>query len=142
MKFQKDVGLAETLERLNQRIEKLEQSIQQMSKPIIEHVTIERVYVQNPVLERLEFGLDKLDIKELSGALNLGNNFGVAVEQLSGRKKGTEPKKGEHAPKAPNETNESEKMIKEDRSNSKSNNFGMERTDSGYRFKVNQNGSS
>lgn len=40
------------------------------------YITIEHLQMERPVLEQLAFQLDSLDIKELSGSLNLGNNFG------------------------------------------------------------------
>lgn len=51
------------------------------------HITIENVHIHQPVLERLEFRLDDLDIEHLSGSLNLGNNFGAKVnpDQLSAK---------------------------------------------------------
>lgn len=42
------------------------------------YITIEHLQMEQPVLEQLAFRLDSLDIKELSGSLNLGNNFGSA----------------------------------------------------------------
>lgn len=71
----------ELIQQLFQKITQLEQSINQLSKPIIEQVTIEKMIVQNPVLENIEFSLDKIDVKELSGALNIGNNIGVTVDK-------------------------------------------------------------
>jgi len=40
-------------------------------------IQIENVHIHQPVLEKLEFRLDALDIEQLSGSLNLGNNFGT-----------------------------------------------------------------
>ncbi|MCC3373112.1 hypothetical protein [Cohnella sp. REN36] len=42
-------------------------------------IVIEHLVIQQPVLEKLEFRLDGLDIEHLSGSLNLGNNFGTNV---------------------------------------------------------------
>lgn len=42
------------------------------------YITIEHLQMEQPILEQLAFRLDSLDIKELSGSLNLGNNFGSA----------------------------------------------------------------
>lgn len=39
-------------------------------------VTVESLHVDQATLENLTFRLDSLDIQELSGSLNLGNNFG------------------------------------------------------------------
>lgn len=80
MRENKRTELLQTIQALQTRINQLEHTLGQLSRPVIEHVTVERMYVQNPILERLEFALDQIDIKELSGALNVGNNFGVQVE--------------------------------------------------------------
>ncbi|MBU9712327.1 hypothetical protein [Evansella tamaricis] len=45
------------------------------------HITVENIDIKDPVLESLTFQLDSVDVKELSGALNLGNNFGTSVNQ-------------------------------------------------------------
>lgn len=51
------------------------------------HINIEKLDIQE--LKSLEFHLDKLDIEELSGSLNLGNNFGLKPEECirPGKKK-------------------------------------------------------
>lgn len=58
------------------KVNQLEEKVQAwaLTKP---EIKIENFYVQNPTLESLTFKLDSLTIKELSGALNLGNNFGL-----------------------------------------------------------------
>ncbi|TXK82542.1 hypothetical protein [Paenibacillus sp. N3.4] len=43
-------------------------------------IYIDSLHIHQPVLENLTFRLDQLDIKELSGSLNLGNNFGAKQE--------------------------------------------------------------
>lgn len=43
------------------------------------HFHIDRVDIHQPVLDKLSFHLDQIDIEELSGALNVGNNFGVNI---------------------------------------------------------------
>ncbi len=124
--------LIETIHKLNQRITQLEQVVNQLSRPVIEQVTIERVYLQNPVLERLEFGLESIDIKELSGALNLGNNFGVSVEPLQNKKRGAEPKS-----KQGNTSQQEEKNIEGIAHKVDTERYTKEKTASGFRFKVN-----
>ncbi|MDN4526705.1 hypothetical protein [Fictibacillus fluitans] len=76
----------QTAQDLEQKVQQLEELIKQSanqenhpSSAIHYHVHIEKLELQNPVLENLSFTLDNLDIEELSGALNLGNNFGVTV---------------------------------------------------------------
>lgn len=75
----KDVA---TLAAIREHLSQIEQALQQMTeKAAKNHIHIDMLHVHNPVLEKLEFRLDKLEIDELSGALNLGNNFGVRVHQ-------------------------------------------------------------
>jgi hypothetical protein len=45
--------------------------------PQAAQITIENVHIHQPVLEKMEYRLDALDIEHLSGSLNLGNNFGA-----------------------------------------------------------------
>ena len=63
---------------MNERIGKLEQLLAEMAAKHPQ-VNIETVHLHQPVLEQLTFRLDQLDIKELSGSLNLGNNFGANI---------------------------------------------------------------
>lgn len=70
-----------TLEELEERIRKLEETIDKMNKtPNEYYFNIDKLIVNDPILENLIFQLDKLDIKELGGTLNLGNNFGVETK--------------------------------------------------------------
>lgn len=55
------------------------QILEAQKKPVEYHLHFDHVEVNNPKLDELTFRLDELDIEELSGALNLGNNFGVNV---------------------------------------------------------------
>jgi hypothetical protein len=64
------------------KLAKLERDIEAIADKKLEyHITVERVDIHQPVLEQLTFRLDSLDIRELSGALNLGNNFATKVER-------------------------------------------------------------
>ncbi|MYL20216.1 hypothetical protein GLW04_09985 [Halobacillus litoralis] len=66
---------------LEKQIEELKAALQQVKgRPIEYHIHIDHVTIKEPSLEQLTFQLDQLDIEELSGALNLGNNFGVHVK--------------------------------------------------------------
>lgn len=146
MKLVRNAELIETINRLNKRIAELEHMVGQLSRPVIEHVNIERVYLQNPTLERLEFGLESLDIKELSGALNLGNNFGVNVERVNEKQQdqGNIKKQNSNQNPTQNSTQNptppppvfSSTNPKEQEGSS------MERTSSGYRYKVNRTSST
>jgi hypothetical protein len=75
--------------KLEEKIMELEKKIQQLSneKPpqppkresqdqrIEYHFHIEHIDIHQPTMEELSFRLDELDIEELSGSLNIGNNF-------------------------------------------------------------------
>lgn len=50
------------------------------------HINVEKLDVQQ--LENLIFQLDKLDITDLSGTLNIGNNFGVEKPSVNADEKG------------------------------------------------------
>ncbi|WAH37230.1 hypothetical protein [Alicyclobacillus dauci] len=66
---------------IQERLCHIEQALQRMNdqQGVKNHIHIDTLHVHDPVLEKLEFRLQNLDIDELSGALNLGNNFGVRV---------------------------------------------------------------
>lgn len=133
MRSSRKAELLDIVTELNQRITQLEKKLGDLSRPVIEHVNIERVYLQNPVLEHLEFGLESIDIKELSGALNLGNNFGVNVErkkQSSPHQKGSSPTTKTEAEVDTEAATQESFKVGEER-------YTKEKTTSGYRFKVN-----
>lgn len=114
------------MKELNKKINELEKLLKEAGEKKVEyHVTIEQVDIKDPVLENLTFRLDSLDIKELSGALNLGNNLGGNVKQ-SGKEK-TEIKspvfKSETKKPGPGEKN--------------SVNTKMQQNKTGYSFKFN-----
>ncbi len=76
---------------ISNRLKKIEEALEALSKRPVEYVyKIDKVDIHNPILKELTFSLDKLDIKDLSGALNLGNNFGISVD-----KDGREKQKGQ-----------------------------------------------
>lgn len=45
-------------------------------------VNVQSLHVDKASLEQLSFRLDRIDIDELSGSLNLGNNFGTNASKL------------------------------------------------------------
>jgi len=61
--------LREILKKLNC----LEEEVEKLKSKPEYHINIEKLDVQQ--LENMVFRLDALDIKELSGTLNIGNNF-------------------------------------------------------------------
>jgi TolA-binding protein len=77
---------------LDARFRSLEQSMDRLNGKFPQ-ITIQNLHVHQPVLEKLEFRLDGLDIEHLSGSLNLGNNFGAKVlTERNGSKPGSESK--------------------------------------------------
>ncbi|WP_248924616.1 hypothetical protein [Paenibacillus hamazuiensis] len=89
---------------LYERLHGLEKAVEKLSEKTGGHsITIQNLHVHNPSLEQLMFRLDRLDIDELSGALNLGNNFGTRVgKKDSGTKSEERPSAGKE-PAVPNE---------------------------------------
>ncbi|WP_276354377.1 hypothetical protein [Cohnella caldifontis] len=73
---------------LDERFRRLEESLNRLHARFPQ-VTIEHLQIHQPVLEKLEFRLDALDIEQLSGSLNLGNNFGAKL--ASSERKREEP---------------------------------------------------
>ncbi|KEF37949.1 hypothetical protein M670_02705 [Schinkia azotoformans MEV2011] len=70
------------LQDIVEKIGAIEKRLQEMpSQPTVYHITIQNLDIHDPILKELTFSLESLDIKELSGALNMGNNFGPKVEQ-------------------------------------------------------------
>ncbi|WP_053360801.1 hypothetical protein [Bacillus sp. FJAT-27251] len=73
-----------TLEKLADKINSLEASIHDRTNPpIIVKVDVKELHLNELTLEELAFHLDKLDIKEISGMLNLGNTFSPRVHPKS-----------------------------------------------------------
>ncbi|NHM31203.1 hypothetical protein [Neobacillus terrae] len=68
------------IEEIYRKISMLEKTLQEkQSPPIIVNVDIKDLHLNEVNLEELAFHLDKLDINELSGMLNLGNTFSPVV---------------------------------------------------------------
>ncbi|WP_051318182.1 hypothetical protein [Cohnella thermotolerans] len=74
------------LREIRGRIEEIESRFGRMEERLKRSETqpqirIDNVHIHQPVLEKLEFRLDALDIEQLSGSLNLGNNFGAKMTE-------------------------------------------------------------
>lgn len=65
------------LDEMENRFSRVEESLNRPEARQQPQIQIENVHIHQPVLEKLEFRLDALDIEQLSGSLNLGNNFGT-----------------------------------------------------------------
>ncbi|WEG11416.1 hypothetical protein PU629_14755 [Pullulanibacillus sp. KACC 23026] len=84
------------MKTLKMRLDELEKMIKDMKdKGRSYYINIEHAEIQGPIVDKLDYNFDKLDIKEVSGALNLGNNFGVRVGKLT-KKDGKESTEGAH----------------------------------------------
>jgi hypothetical protein len=87
------VNVMNKIEELFQKFNNLEKSIQEKTPPsIIVKMDVKDLHLQELKLEELAFHLEKLDIKELSGMLNLGNTFSPTVHR--------KPKSNNHSIKA------------------------------------------
>lgn len=86
-----DNDIETLLKQLIERTIRIEKKLNEVSKSSqTNHISIEHVDIHQPILKELSFRLDALDIKELSGSLNIGNNFGSRVG--SSKEKKTEYK--------------------------------------------------
>ena len=70
------------VQQLERRLRKLEEELADLTAKHPK-IHIDTLHIHQPVLENLTFRLDQLDIKELSGSLNLGNNFGAKPSEKS-----------------------------------------------------------
>lgn len=81
--------IVKMIQMLNEKIDSIQKSDF--------HFHIEKVTVEHLQLEELAYHLDKIDIKELSGMMNLGNSFSPNLETIKSRsKKTTEQKRENH----------------------------------------------
>ncbi len=91
------------LKHLHDRLDQLEtllQSLQKNQGPNYS-ITIDKAEFHAPVVDALNYHFDRLEVNEVSGALNLGNNFGVKVAQskkASSSKGSDRPQKSEKEP--------------------------------------------
>lgn len=81
------------LQEISEKINKLEDEIDRINNRPEYHINIDKLDIHQ--LDNLIFRLDKLDIKDLSGALNIGNNFDIKKDKLIDEEK-KERKKGKH----------------------------------------------
>ncbi|WP_082232766.1 hypothetical protein [Halobacillus massiliensis] len=84
------------IENLKQQISLLQQVLEAKKQPVEYHFHIDHVDIHHPKLEELTFQLDQIDIEDLSGALNVGNNFGVTI---GSKKKKEIEESDKHGPK-------------------------------------------
>jgi len=73
-------AIIKAVDSLLKRVNELEQLLKNKENTSIQvQVDIQEFNLQELSLEELAFHLDKLDIKELSGMLNLGNTFSPKI---------------------------------------------------------------
>jgi pyruvate/oxaloacetate carboxyltransferase len=82
----------ELIQNLLLRIEKLEQKFEELAEGqfVYNNITVQTVHdlhIHEPVLKELNYQLDSIDIKEMSGTLTIGNHFMRNVEQRTPKKK-------------------------------------------------------
>jgi hypothetical protein len=146
--------LSRNVGEMDERLRRLEESLNRLSgRP--PQITIESLHVHQPVLEKLEFRLDALDIDNLSGSLNLGNNFGAKLtperrpdeparktdhqaRKMEGQARRTESRtretdRAERKPARPERASPA-KMSDADAEKTDRRGGGLERTSSGYRM--------
>ncbi|HYE82918.1 MAG TPA: hypothetical protein VEG39_12235 [Clostridia bacterium] len=63
------------LREIYKKLITIEEEVEKLKSKPEYHIHVENLNVQQ--LENLVFSLDTLDIKDLSGTLNIGNNFGI-----------------------------------------------------------------
>jgi hypothetical protein len=75
------------LREIYKKIISIEEEVEKLKSKPEYHINIEKLDVQQ--LENLTFTLDTLDIKDLSGTLNIGNNFDTkkSIEKVKSKKK-------------------------------------------------------
>ncbi|MDQ0417696.1 hypothetical protein J2Z48_001869 [Croceifilum oryzae] len=99
--FRKRNNSPHTSQQLSAKLDHLESSVKELLNRSSEvHIHIHQLDIHQPVLEQLTFRLDQLDIDELSGSLNIGNNLGIQAPKKSVSK--------HSPPSAPSSTSSSE----------------------------------
>ncbi len=77
------------LEELKQKVTSLEESVKDLKGSTFHfQLDVKDLHLNELNFDELAFHLDKLDINDLSGMLNIGNNFSPAVHRNK-KKKGT-----------------------------------------------------
>jgi hypothetical protein len=70
------------MQQLADQIKRMEEILERLASQAPQ-ITIETIHIHEPVLEKMEYRLDHLDIDTLSGSLNLGNNFGTKPNSVN-----------------------------------------------------------
>ncbi len=124
------VELDKRFQDLNNRFSRIEQSLEQLRTNTTQ-ITIENVHIHQPVVEKMEYRLDNLDIEQLSGSLNLGNNFGAKITPDSSSLQADIRRRTDSA--APSEQRQSPHKANPSSQMSDPPLSGLQRTQTGYR---------
>lgn len=72
----------EIIDLLLKKLDELEKLVKDKNNEKTEYnITINELHISDPILKELSFQLESLDIKELSGTLNIGNNISPKNDQ-------------------------------------------------------------
>jgi Spore germination protein GerPC len=80
------------LREIYKKLMSIEGEVEKLKSRPEYHINVEKMEVQQ--LENLVFQLDTLDIEDLSGTLNIGNNFGVKKPVEKTKEKGKKRSNG------------------------------------------------
>jgi hypothetical protein len=135
-------------ELILQRLQSIEEKLEQLSKkPSHQHIQIQQMTVYDPYLENLTYQLDRINVKELSGSLNIGNNFEMVTTKEKDKmkkdpvyqaKKQQEPKrKNTNSVQSEQVDNQIEiASLSQDKEKEPSHERKIEQTVLGYRVKI------
>lgn len=122
---------------IQRKLENIEKALEQMRNGTTEyHIKVDHFHVDRPILENLIFRMDQLDIDELSGSLNLGNNFGTpGMEFLSTDEKGKRNRESGGTADADAGSKDHEQTFIRKGSGEREQS-GFKQTQTGYRFRL------
>lgn len=96
------------LQTLKEKIDVLEKTVDQLLKKAIDNkMSVEKLNVEKLELQNLVFRLDSISVKELSGSLNLGNNFGASFKEKSDSNLKLKPSNQSRSQRTPSSENKS-----------------------------------
>ena len=72
----------EKLEKLYDQLQKINALLEKITDEKMVYINIEKLDFHGPVLDSLEFIFDKIDVKEVSGALNIGNKWMILMNNI------------------------------------------------------------
>lgn len=123
---------------IQRKLENIEKALEQMRNGTTEyHIKVDHLHVDRPILENLIFRMDQLDIDELSGSLNLGNNFGTpGMEFFSKEEKGKRGREPGGSADADVGSKDHEQTFTRKGSGEFSEQSGFKQTQTGYRFRL------